>query len=669
MQDDIEAGRFKEALDRYAGDLLPALYIAEAEGFEQWLDGERLRLRAAARTAATQLTDALEASGDFASASEAAKRAAALDPENETTLRRLISLLDRAGDRSQAVAVYERFREHIGAELGVEPSAETVAMVAELRGRQVAPPLLTPRIVADEKTPVVSTTRDSAHIGASPQVVAQPSRHRTRWLAAAALLATVGLGAYMWRARDRDVDAPVAKKLVVLPMENNSGDRSLDYLASGFAEDIARGLAGIGGITIRSGARSEWPAVTRHDYKTISAQFGTTILLRTTLTRVGDSLEVAASVVDGATSGERSIEARRFTINGIQEAERLLAAAIAGAVFRVGLPAIPQRSGAPVDARSYQMMLQGWHVMLDVRNPDSARVLFSEATRLDPQNARAWSGLSSAWSALTNAEKVPFDHGVELAEASANRALALDSLQGSALANLGFLRALKMKSLAIGLEYMNKAMSADPSNPEVFLVRSALYRHAWKWDEARASILIAKQLDPLSVFYPERAAALEMCAGRPGVALTHYESELRIRPREPSAMNGRVRALALLGRYEDAIAAWRANARTAADTALEQRLARAHGDTGYWAVRHEAGRRTLKKLRKTTPDGAIPLLTITRANFAAGDVDAGYATLAEAVRRKEHWLYRLNCIPDFEEVRETTRFAAVIKAIGPLPER
>ena len=136
MMDDFTAARYAEALDRYGGELLPGLHIDGAEGFEKWLGQERIRLNALARKAATHLAEAREKSGDIPGAVEAARRASELDPDDEAAAQRWIALLDRSGDRSQAFAVYEKFRKHVAEEFGTRPSAETIALVDAVRTRR-----------------------------------------------------------------------------------------------------------------------------------------------------------------------------------------------------------------------------------------------------------------------------------------------------------------------------------------------------------------------------------------------------------------------------------------------------------------------------------------------------------------------------------------------------
>lgn len=679
MSDDLAAGRFAQGLARYTGELLPGIYVAEAEAFEKWLEQERRRVRRTACKAATQLSDLLEKQGDLSGAIDAARRGAELDPDDEAAARRWIALLDRAGDRLQAFVVYERFRNHMADAFGVRPSAETVALLDAVRTRrEPAIPVVAqaPAIVSDSLRHQLSGDAPTPAPGTatSPTTRVASRNAHGRWWWLAAPIAIAGVVWFAFRPHQEAAATSAARSLVVLPMSNETGDPKLAYLASGIAEGVARRLEGIGGIRIRSGARSDWSTVTSHDMQTIDREFGTTILLKSSIQRAGDSLEVHASVVDAATSEERTVATHRFSTTGIRDVESRLAADIAGAVFRAPVPALPRNLDRPVNPESYRLMLEGWHQLLSTnaprdktRQPNTARDLFLRAVNLDPLNARAWSGLSSTWATQAVSGAIPFDEGYERASAAANRALALDSLQGSAWANLAGVRAHKYGELAVGLELLRKAEAAEPSNPEVFVIKSTLFRSAHLYDQATDAMRVARQLDPLNSWYLDREAGVEICADRPEAALRLYQSELVMNPSDRLAQAGLTRSLALLGRYDDAIASWRRESLTAGDTALAKALADAKGKEGYWKSQHAEGRKRLASLERQ--GGRIPPFRLMEERFASGDVDGAFSALDKAEDAGTPALYRLSCFPYIDEIRHTPRFAAAVARIGTIRVR
>jgi DNA-binding SARP family transcriptional activator/TolB-like protein len=674
MVSDFERGRYAQALGYYHGLFLHALYIADAEEFEKWVQLERGRLNGMALKSAAKLAETREKEGDLSGAIDAARLAAELDPDDEVAARRWIALLDRVGDRTQAFAVYERFRTHVAEEFGTRPSAETLALVELVRTRRLPPPLGTegpeeePAARSEEAGLLRGQTTGLAGSTTGHATSARPSRYSAKWLAVSAvIIVALGVAALLLRG-EQSARAEPAKRLVVLPVDNETGDPDLAYVGAGLADGVARRLQSIGGLTVRSAARADWPERTRHDLKTIATKFGTTVLLRTSISRVDDSLEVNTFVIDGASMGERKIATRRFTTSGLRNVESELAAAVAGALFRVPVPATPRTPDRAVDPESYRLTLEGWQQLLVVQNENSAQRLFIEATTIDPLNARAWSGLSSVWSAATISDQVPFDEGYDHATAAAERALALDSLQGTAWANLAILRALRSRSLEAGTEAMQRAIRAEPANPEVFLVQSALYRSAWQWDKARDAIRVARQLDPLTPYYLDREATLEICAGRPGDALKLYRGEMDLNS-DKLTRDGVTRSLALLGRFDEAIASWREEASAEHNSALYDALGRVHGESGYWSMKHLEGRKRLARLEKAKGQRSIAPMETMRIKFAAGDLEGGFEALGRAERDRALALYRVTCMPDVDEVRNTPRFTAVVARVGGLPTK
>lgn len=132
----LEANRPEEAVVLYRGDLLEGFFVSSAPGFERWMEEERARLRTLAVTAAAALADRASQGGELEQAVGWARRAMELAPTDEAALRRLVKLLDRLGDRAAALEAYDAFTEILTAELDLEPSPETRALVDAIRARQ-----------------------------------------------------------------------------------------------------------------------------------------------------------------------------------------------------------------------------------------------------------------------------------------------------------------------------------------------------------------------------------------------------------------------------------------------------------------------------------------------------------------------------------------------------
>ena len=487
MSDDVAAGRFEQALTRYEGELLPGLFVSDAEDFDKWLTRERTRVRGIARHAAETLAVEREKAGDLRGAVDAARRSYLLEPEDEGAARRWIALLDRAGDRAQAFAVYDQFRNYLNDTFGVRPSAETVALLDSIRTRHSPAAVEGARESRGSSVSVEPEPAVTPSAGIDDRVTERSRRRQIRiaLIAASALIVILAAGFVFDSMRADPVSKPEAmvtnptgRNLVVLPMVNETGDTTLAYVATGIAEGVARRLDGIGGFKVRSFARAELSRVTL-DTSRLHPQIGSAMRLTSRLRRAGDSLEVSSYVTAGPGSSERRIGARRFSISGLRDVESMIAADVIGAVFRVPIPTDPRNSAHRVDPESYRLTLEGWHQLF--LRPTSqtlgtarqkAAALFNRAIDIDPLNARAWSGLSSVWASLVVIDAISFDEGFPRAVAASERALALDSMEGTALANLAIMRAYETNDLSASTELIRRAEAAEPSNPEVFPSRA-----------------------------------------------------------------------------------------------------------------------------------------------------------------------------------------------------
>ncbi len=132
----LDAGEAERAAELYRGPLLDGLYVTgAAPEYQDWLDRERTRLRERAAAATWALVDQTEAAGRLADAARWCKRALELTPDDEVTLRRLLGLLDRTGDRSSALRAYDEFARRMLQEYEIGPSAETRELVEVIRHR------------------------------------------------------------------------------------------------------------------------------------------------------------------------------------------------------------------------------------------------------------------------------------------------------------------------------------------------------------------------------------------------------------------------------------------------------------------------------------------------------------------------------------------------------
>jgi predicted ATPase/DNA-binding SARP family transcriptional activator len=123
----------RQAVELYRGDFLEQLAIPDAVDFDEWVLPRRAAFLDQVLTGLDELIDFHHRRGELAEAISYARRQLALDPYREESQRRLLSLLAQSGERSAALLHYERYRQLLRDELGVEPDAATTGMFQRIR--------------------------------------------------------------------------------------------------------------------------------------------------------------------------------------------------------------------------------------------------------------------------------------------------------------------------------------------------------------------------------------------------------------------------------------------------------------------------------------------------------------------------------------------------------
>ena len=134
--------RLERAAALYQGELLAGFGLPNAAAFEEWMLFRRERLQQQAINALGRLAAAQAERGENETALAHAYRLIALDPYWEESHRLIMRLLARGGQHGKALAQYESLARLLQTELGIEPAAETSALLrdiqAEMRGEPVA---------------------------------------------------------------------------------------------------------------------------------------------------------------------------------------------------------------------------------------------------------------------------------------------------------------------------------------------------------------------------------------------------------------------------------------------------------------------------------------------------------------------------------------------------
>jgi DNA-binding SARP family transcriptional activator len=122
-----------QALQLYRGELMPGFHLAGCAEFDRWLEDERHALAERAAGAAWALAQRYESENQLSDAAGMARNAMRFSWSDERALRRALMMLDRLGDRAAAARLFDEFARRLRADLDVEPSSDTMQLIARIR--------------------------------------------------------------------------------------------------------------------------------------------------------------------------------------------------------------------------------------------------------------------------------------------------------------------------------------------------------------------------------------------------------------------------------------------------------------------------------------------------------------------------------------------------------
>ncbi|MEM7331406.1 MAG: BTAD domain-containing putative transcriptional regulator [Chloroflexota bacterium] len=124
--------RLEKATQLVRGDLLAGLNFS-SDTWEAWLINQREHVQQRALEGLTWLREAKMTLGEFTAVLDIAQQQLSIEPWQEAAHRAIMLAHAQLGDRNAALAQYDLCQQTLWKELGVEPEAETIALVDKLR--------------------------------------------------------------------------------------------------------------------------------------------------------------------------------------------------------------------------------------------------------------------------------------------------------------------------------------------------------------------------------------------------------------------------------------------------------------------------------------------------------------------------------------------------------
>ena len=493
-----------------------------------------------------------------------------------------------------------------------------------------------------------------------------------RWftsrLAAAIAIVVVGLAAllvFAIHARNvttNQANATRSTSLVVLPLENLSGDKDQDYFADGMTDELIANLAKIRSLHVISRSTAMTYKGTRKPLSEIARELNVDAVVEGTVMRVGSRVRITAELVQVSTDHHLWADTYESQMGDVLALQNRVSAAIVNEI-RINLTPEERERLAKTPAvapEAYENYLKGlyyWNKRSD-ENLTRAIGYFERATQLDPNYALAYAGLSDCY-AIISAEifgTMPASEAAPKARAAAVRALELDPTLAEAQTSLAtekFNYEWDWNGAAQGFE---RAIGLNPSYATAYQ-RYSLYLIAiGRAQDSFAQIQKARELDPLSLSINFSLGWRLYMARQYDAAITQLKDTLEMDPSYelPHLVAGQ--AYEQKGNYALAIPELRKAVELSRGTPLMvSALAHAYARSGN---RAEA-EKLLAQLQAKSMNHYVSPYYFAIVCVGLGRTEEALDWLEKAFGDRSNGLVFLKVEPELDDLRSNSRFIAL----------
>ena len=516
----------------------------------------------------------------------------------------------------------------------------------------------------------------------APSAIIAARKHRspslkTRWIGLAVVVFAVCALTLFLRTVAHHKPPHGKITLVVLPLENFTGDSQQDYLADGVTEEIIAQLGSLDpqhlGVIARTSSMRY-----KHTQKSaaqISSEVGANYLLEGSVRHSGDRIRVTAQLIQSSDQTHLWADSYDRELSDVLRIESDIASSVASEIRLTLSQQIHQRLAAAgrtnVEAHdAYLRGLQGWNL----RTRDGfqqAITNFTRATELDPSYAPAFAGLARVYSLAPIFAGMPAGEAAPKALEAAGRALTLDETLADAHCALGFVKAHYEYDWPAAEREFRRAIELEPNNAYAHLFYSNSYLSPLgHHEEAIAEMRRAMDLDPLSPHIQSFAGVTFKWARRYDDSLAQFQKVNQIDPKFSLNHERLAQLYAILGRYDEAITE-ESKARLLAQEKPQDVLAKMNtlkrelvtgGERGYWEEQLQSARD-----RQNPPEAYVRPYGLAIIYACLGQKPKAFENLENALAERDTQITELAIEPQFDALRSDGRFVDLERRIGLLP--
>ena len=386
-------------------------------------------------------------------------------------------------------------------------------------------------------------------------------RHRRLATAFVALAAVAGftaaldLGGLRTRLLGTPTSGPI-RSIVVLPLENLSGDSEQEYFADGMTEALTSDLAKLGALRVISRTSAMNYKNSSKSLPVIARELNVDAVVEGSVLRVGQRVRSVAQLIHASTDAHLWTDTYDGDVKDLLRLQSDVAQAIAREIKVAVTPEEQTRltTKRTVKPETYEAYLRGTFFLnkLTPEGIEKGLAYLRAAIENDPADALAYAGLAQGYSLIASHSPAPPPDASARAKAAALRAVELDETLAEAHSVLAQIHLYTDWDWAGAEREFQRALALNPTLSE------AHAHYAWylnlfgRQEEAQSEMRRAVAVDPLAPLWTAWIGDLHWAVGEYDRAIEQFKSALELDPNFPWAFYMLGTVYAETGLYKEA---------------------------------------------------------------------------------------------------------------------
>ena len=287
--------------------------------------------------------------------------------------------------------------------------------------------------------------------------------------------------------------------IVVLPFTNLSGDPSQDYFADGITENLTTDLSRIRNSFVIARNTAFTFKAKSIDAKEVGKELNVRYVLEGSVQRDQSRVRVNAQLIDAETGAHLWADRFEEDLADLFTLQDQVVARLANTLRYELVRAEAERSASQKPG-AIDLAMRGWALLQTSPTPtkeanNSARILFEQALKIDPNNSEALAGHANTymWEFIMS-RNPDIDYDAKVVS-QADRSITLDRGNVHAYQTKGFyLTASSRPSEA--LRVADAGLAVNPNAASLYANRSIGKTYRREFQQAKSDVLRAMQLSP-----------------------------------------------------------------------------------------------------------------------------------------------------------------------------